>query len=398
MISVEDAIAIIRQHRYKGIEECIALNQSIGRMLAQEVRADRDFPPFDRVSMDGIAVSWDDVMDGIRHFRREAKQFAGEAKRERKGERGTCIETATGAIAPGNCDLIIPYEHLDENDGVFTLTEGHQYRRWQNVHKQGSDQHRGDLLISANTPIGMPELTSLATVGHSRVVVIKRPRVAVISTGDELVDVSSVPATHQIRRSNHMTIASILGPAIADLSSFHLNDDATAMTDWLHEEIPNYDLLVFSGGVSMGKKDYLPKVLRDVGIQEHFHKVNQRPGKPLWFGTGANTAVFGLPGNPVSTAVCASHYVRETFLSELFHSDQITASLSEEISFLPSLSLFQPVILTSTDGGLVISPKKNHGSGDLASLLGTHGYILLPATRTTFNAGEQFHYVPWKRN
>ncbi len=402
MISIAQARELMHLHRFEPEVEHVTLQRALGRVLAVDVFSDRALPPYDRVSMDGIAVAAADLDLGIRTFRREARQFAGEPALLRSDEKGSCIETATGAVLPNNCDTVIPYEALIESGDEFILREDASVRPLQNVHKTGSDLASGERILPLGSEIHAATIAALASVGYAQVPVFSLPRTAVVSTGDELVAVEQLPLAHQIRQSNAHTIQSLLEPLGIHAIHFHLDDDRHAMLNWLNTHQHRFDLIIFSGGVSMGKKDFLPEVLAEIGVEKHFHKISQRPGKPLWFGSKNNLHVFGLPGNPVSTFISMIMHVRPWIASSSHFATAETNSvlLGESLDFTPELTLFQPVILKNESGCLHAFPVRGNGSGDYHSLLQCTGVIELPANRTHFERGEIVNYTSfsWRKN
>ena len=387
-----------------GIEN-VAIDQALGRVLAVTVTTDRDLPPFDRVTMDGIAVSSADWAAGQRFFKRVAQQFAGEPQCHRGTETGTCVETSTGAVLPGDCDAILPYEWLRETDAGFECVHDGAVKPYMNVHRKGSDLPQGYFVLHAGYRIDPTAIGILASVGCTEVSVRTLPRIAVISTGDELVDINNSPLSHQVRRSNDRAISAVLADLGVTTERFHLEDSPQSMAAWLANNRQRFDALVFSGGVSKGKRDFLPQVLEQSGIRQRFHRVSQRPGKPFWFGEGTQV-VFGLPGNPVSALVGAVVYIRpwvEACLG-LIHPQQPSPPwsviLAEELQFQPPLTLFKPVVIECVQGQLLARPAEYNGSGDFSSLAGIHGFIELDQSSTHFPAGSvvNYHPIAWKRN
>lgn len=402
MISIEQARKIMQLHRFDPEIEHVTLQRALGRTLAIDVFADRSLPPFDRVSMDGIAVAAADLDAGIRSFYCESKQFAGEPAVRRSDNAGTCIETATGAVLPGNCDTIIPYEALIETADAFILRDAIHVKPYQNVHRAGSDLPENTRILPLGRTIDAAAIAALASVGYAQVPVFTLPRTAIVSTGDELVAVEQIPLPHQIRQSNAHTIQSLLQPLGVHATHYHLDDDRSVMLNWLASHAPRFDLIIFSGGVSMGKKDFLPEVLAEIGVEKHFHKVSQRPGKPMWFGNKQNMHVFGLPGNPVSTFLSVILHVRPWIASSapLATLAPEAVLLGEPFEFAPELTLFQPVILKNENGCLHAYPVRGNGSGDYHSLIQCTGVIELPAHRNRFERDEIVHYTSfaWRKN
>jgi molybdopterin molybdotransferase len=236
------------------------------------------------------------------------------------------------------------------------------------------------------------DLAVLATTGNSKVDVKSLSKVAVVTSGDELVEVSETPLPHQIRKSNIYAISSLLNSFSAEINHFHIKDSLNESIQTLREICDSYDVIVLSGGVSAGKKDYLPEALKEVGIEKLFHKIAQRPGKPMWFGKNENTVVFALPGNPVSSFMCAVRYVLPWFKKSLGLPMQTEmAVLGEEVIFKPSLAYFMQVKLSNENGLLKAYPIEGGGSGDLANLSLADAFMELPKKETdTFKKGDVF--------
>lgn len=390
MISVTEALQIITtQTKSFPIEE-VDLLQSIGRILAQPITADRDFPPFDRATMDGIAISSRAFGQDVRQFRITDMQPAGHPQKQLTN-RGNCIEIMTGAILPIGADVVIRYEDLTIADNVAYVNLN-EVTPYQNVHLQGSDKKAGELLVEAGVKITPAIVAIMASVGMATVPVYRLPKVAVCSTGDELVPVTQQPLPHQIRQSNsYMLLAGLQQEGIT-ASKYHLPDEPEAMAIKMAKMIEEYDVLLFSGAVSKGKFDFLPQVLQQLGMQTLFHSIAQKPGKPLLFGKFNNGAlVFGFPGNPVSTWVCYQLY----FKAWLYRSLNIQlplhqAALSKDIKFKPPLTHHVLVRLTNQDGQLLATPVDTSTSGDMVNLMQAEGFISLPADQEHFAEGSVF--------
>jgi molybdopterin molybdotransferase len=243
-----------------------------------------------------------------------------------------------------------------------------------------------------------------ATIGKSNVRVAGLPRIAVISTGDELVDISETPLPHQIRKSNVVQIAAVLRQYGVQLKTFHISDDQGAVEDLIRELISGYDCLILSGGVSAGKFDYVPEALDNLGVRKIFHKVAQRPGKPFWFGVkekavrpGKNPGppdcvVFALPGNPVSSFMCTLRFVIPWLNAyQGIARPPEYAILTKDFHFKPPLTYFLQVKLVyGEDGMRYATPAEGHGSGDLANLVEADGFLELGAGHEVYGKGERF--------
>ncbi|ELR70021.1 Molybdopterin biosynthesis protein MoeA [Fulvivirga imtechensis AK7] len=356
----------------------------------EDVYADRDFPPFNRVMMDGIAIDSHEWEKGRREYTIEGIQTAGSPQAVLSDSKN-CLEVMTGAMLPQGTDVVIRYEDVTV-EGKKALIDLEEIKVLQNIHLKGTDRKAGDVLMSKSQVLSPAEIAVLATVGKSKVKVAKHLRIAIVSTGDELVDIEDTPNPYQIRKSNVYA----LGAALADLrhktNIFHIKDEKQVLTSELKVILAEHDVVILSGGVSKGKKDYVPEVLSSLGVEKYFHGVKQRPGKPFWFGKhNSGTAVFALPGNPVSTFMCFYKYV-VAYLNASYgkKGKQAKAKLAAPFSFAPELSYFLQVKVVYAGGELQAEPVVGRGSGDLANLLEADAFLELPPDRAQFEAGEVF--------
>jgi molybdopterin molybdotransferase len=399
MLSVQEAERHIARYIALLPIEQVPLAQATGRVLRELLYADRDFPPFDRVTMDGIAIRYSDWAAGARRFQIEGMQAAG-APQKLLSLPQACFEVMTGAVLPNGADTVIRYEDLTVGEGVAAINVA-TIQNGQNVHRKGNDRLEDSVLLSAGRLLGSAEIGVAATVGHSSLAVSVLPRVALVSTGDELVDIDTTPLPHQIRRSNVHAAAAMLKQRLGiDCTFHHCSDDAVILTTHLAQVLAQSDVVVLSGGVSEGKFDLVPAVLAGLGVEKVFHKVAQRPGKPFWFGVKpGGPVIFALPGNPVSTFMCLLRYVLP-FLEQCLGlpvKPTTFAVLSETVQFNPKLTYFLQVSLHSdVSGHLMAKPVPGQGSGDLANLTGADGFLELPAEMDVFEAGMVFRV--WRYN
>lgn len=398
MLSVDQAEKIIFENLLSLPGERVGLEQARGRALREPIVADRDFPPFDRVTMDGIAIRYAAFEAGRRQFVVQGIQAAGQAP-QTLGDEAACLEVMTGAMLPDGADAVVRYEDLDITDGMATLLCA-DVAAGQNIHVRGSDRREGDLLLPAGKRIGPAEIATAATVGKTGILVSARPKAAIVSTGDELVDISATPLPHQIRRSNVYAVQALLADYLHPNSRiFHFPDDRVSIAAGLEAIFAEFELLVLSGAVSEGKFDFLPEVLTALGVETLFHKVAQRPGKPFWFGRLPGKAVvFALPGNPVSTFLCARRYLLPFLEQSARVTPQVpeTAVLGAPVHFKPALTFFLPVRVVPEKGLLQAYPLAGQGSGDLANLNDADGFLELPLERDVFNAGEAFPFFRYR--
>lgn len=399
MITPAEADLLIGQNLQCLPIESLPLAQCAGTVLRENIYAERDQPPFDRVAMDGVALASRAVHAGTRGFRIQAIQAAGEPPLTLAAT-SDCIEVMTGGVLPVGCDSVIPVEQVSIAGGRASLAEGLKVEPWQNVHRRGTDTRQGTLLVSAGLRLRAPEIAIAASAGMARIRVSSQPMLAVISTGNELVEPGEPVLAHQIRRSNAYAIVSALREhGFQRVADDHLHDDADELRQRLSFHLKTHDVLILSGGVSMGKFDLVPGVLAELGVRTVFHKVAQRPGKPLWFGVGpGGTAVFGLPGNPVSTLVCFTRYVLPALLGSLGHAPQPAEriALAAPVTVNPALSYFLPVRLEQDDWGrLWAQPSPTNGSGDYTALGGTDGFVELPPGPNTYPKGFVTRLYRW---
>ena len=379
-------------------KEAAAVAASTGKVLRQKVVAERDQPPFDRVTMDGVAISYADVENGTREFPVQATQAAGDTQLSL--EVGKAIEIMTGASLPVGADCIVPVERISVSNDVAALEAGYEVEQNQFIHPRGSDHTKGTELLSPGKRISPMDIAIINSCGLTDVATSKSPRIRVISTGNELVAAGKPVEPHQIRLSNGPAVIAMLQQhGYNDCEHDHLVDELDLLREKIGEHLDNADVLVLSGGVSMGKADYVPQVLGELGVEVVFHKISQRPGKPMWFGMGLKgQAVFALPGNPVSTLVCCRQYVIPALNAASGQREQAPefASLAQPFAFKPQLTCFLPVRLISSVGGQVLAiPVHTNTSGDFASLNGTDGYIELPLEEANFAAGTAAQLHCW---
>jgi molybdopterin molybdotransferase len=371
--------------------ESLPLTQCVGGTLRENVYAERDHPPFDRVTMDGIAVDSASLRRGLKRFRIQATQAAG-VPPIKLGSAEDAIEVMTGAILPVGTDCIVPVEQLDVADGYASLKIAVTSSPFHNVHRRGSDSRQGTLLLESGTLLRAPEIAVAASAGMARVRVSSQPAVMVVSTGDELIEPGDPIADYQVRRSNAYAVAATLRKrGLVRVGDDHVPDDEDQLRERLDLHLTTHEVVVLSGGVSMGKFDFVPKVLSQLGVQAVFHNIAQRPGKPMWFGIGPQgQAVFGLPGNPVSTLVCLIRYVIPAIAEAMgTKRDQPERlALASPVSFQPPLAYFLPVCIEHDDWGRPwANPKPPNGSGDFLSLAGTDGFVELPPGPNTYPKG-----------
>jgi molybdopterin molybdotransferase len=401
MIDVEDAERIILENVVDfGIEK-VPIEASFGRILAENLKADRDFPPFDRVTMDGISINFEAFYAGQKNFKIESISPAGSSQHSLKNTKN-CIEVMTGTMLPKNCDTVIRYEDLDIKNG-FASIQIDEIKKGQNIHKKGTDRHENDIIIPKGRTIASPEIGVAATIGKSEILVKKMPKVVIISTGDELIPVCEKPLLHQIRTSNGHAIQAALKNWGVSADIVHLRDNENLIEQSIKQFLIDYDVLILSGGVSAGKFDFVPQSLNNQGVTKLFHKISQRPGKPFWFGRASSITnragiVFALPGNPVSTFMCLQRYFKVWLDASLGigNSENLTAELTEDVFFKPDLTYFLQVKIIYQNSQILAKPISGNGSGDLANLADADAFLELPKGRDLFKKGESFRLFVYR--
>ena len=399
LLTSQEAERLIDDHLSCLSSETRALSLCVSRVLREDVFAERDNPPFDRVCMDGIAVSSAALRQGQRRFNVLDTQAAG-SPALRLSAPDSAIEVMTGAIMPLDADCIVPLEQYLLADNVATLQADVVTKPHHNVQLRGADGPRGVLMLRSGTVLGAPEIAVAASAGKSHLQVSSQPAFMVISTGNELVEPGEPIASHQVRRSNaYAVVAALRSRGFDRLADDHIADDEAQLRSRLRLHLETYDVVILSGGVSMGRFDLVPKALAALGVREIFHRVAQRPGKPMWFGVGPRgQAVFGLPGNPVSTLVCLVRYIIPAITSAMGAPRRPDArlALSAPVTFNLPLTLFLPVTIEHDGWGRPwASPRPTNTSGDYLALAGTDGFVELPPGPNTYDKGFVANIYRW---
>jgi molybdopterin molybdotransferase len=400
MITVNDAEQLIMSRLLALGPQKIPLSKAHGSALREALIADRDYPPFDRVAMDGYALSFATWHAGIRRFRVEGLQTAGQPPHSRKAPDGA-IEIMTGAKLPEGCDFVVRYEDTRRTESFMEVIEDVEALPFANVHRRGSDASSGARFEDAR--VNPPLAALAASFGYASIEVARKARIQILGLGDELVSIDSDPTDYQIRESNVHAVGMALRARGYDVDIKVLRDEPNRIRSHIEAALECKDVLLLSGGVSAGKTDFVPTLLLELGVTKIFHKVLQRPGKPLWFGRlGSGPAVFGLPGNPVSTLICLYRYVLP-FLkaSELGHTCANQSPYAELLGAMPKprkLTHFVPVRLEWTKDARVHARKAEHnGSGDFISLHDTDGFVEVPGeSEPSFDPEQKyFRYYGW---
>jgi len=380
--------------------EACPLLEAHGQILRAAIHTDRDLPPFDRVTMDGYALRAADLKKKRRTFKIQGVQAAGMRPAELSEEPNACVEIMTGAVLPVGADCVVPYEETTRTGDSMTISNQTILEAGNSVHPRGSDYAEGALVVEAGTILTGREIAVAASCGGAILQVTKQPKIAVVSTGDELVEVDAIVAPHQVRRSNDYALrAALIAAGYPEVSRFLLHDMKHEIEHQLWHILAEFDVVLLTGGVSKGKFDYLPEVLESLEVKKVFQGIAQRPGKPFWFGIGPRqVAVFALPGNPVSAYTCMHRYALPALekASGLPPTSPRTIRLEVSVTFKAPLARLMPVeLIDQGDGTQVARPLPTNTSGDFAGLVGTDGFVELPADQSEFPAGTVANYWSW---
>ena len=398
-IDVNTAVELINAAMPDFGTEIVPLEAATGKVLRQNIAAERDQPPFNRATMDGIAIAGNSLGNGTREFSIAGTQAAGQEQQQLPTQ-DACLEVMTGAVMPEGTDTVIPIERVEIANNLAKVEHEYVAQAGQFVHLKGSDHRQYDHLLEPGVRINGPNMAILTAAGKNAVQVAASPAVAIISTGDELVDVGKDIAPHQIRSSNDRAIATALEQRGYDkLTRARLPDDRAALLKQIRRLHRDNDVLILSGGVSMGKFDYVPAILTELGIELIFHKILQRPGLPMWFGVSNDQKpVFALPGNPVSTLVCLIRYVLPAlnYASGAMPSTPEYVPLKKAVEFSPDLCWFLPVKLRINDtNGWQADPRPTNTSGDFIGLRNTDGFVELQRGMDQYPTGYRARLFRW---
>jgi molybdopterin molybdotransferase len=366
----------------------LAVLSALGHVLAQEVKTDREYPPFDRSTRDGYAVRASDVAAGVTlHCTGEIK--AGDTVTAPLAP-NTCVQIMTGAALLAGADAVVMIEHTQRDTDMVRFDRTAQ--PGQNVVPRGSEARAGQTLLTRGIRLGYAELAIAAQVGARELRCASKPRVAILSTGDEVVSIDAAPGPFQIRNSNSVSLAAqvtLAGgePVLYGNAADTLEDLKQKIALGLHE-----DVLVLSGGVSMGKYDLVETVLKGLGAEFYFDAVAIRPGRPAVFGHCGDTFVFGLPGNPVSTMVTFELFVVPA-LDVLSGADArplpfLEATLGQALNEKPGLTHFLPARLEWHGTTPQVRALAWQGSGDIATVARANCFLVVPSDRSQVAAGE----------
>ena len=393
MISVDEALAtVLGAVEPLGVER-VPLLDALGRVLAQEVRSPRDIPGFDNSAMDGFAVRSADVAGATADnpVRLTVTETVPAGKMpSHEVHPGQAARTMTGAPIASGADAIVPVEQTRESGNqveILTSAPPHAF-----VRPRGEDVKQGELAMTPGRLLGAADLGMLASLNRAMVGVYRRPRVAIVATGDELVDVDEAPSGAQVVNSSAYALSGGIREAGGEAAMLRVARDTPDEVRERLTEAMAFDIIFTTGGVSVGQFDHVKTVMDELGLKTLFHGVAQRPGRPLKFGTLENRPVFGLPGNPVSTLVCFYLYARPALLKMSGRTEvglpRVTARCARDIKLPKGLTEFVRVKLERRDSGYVAVPTGNQGSGIFSSIARADGLLIGPAERERLREGD----------
>jgi molybdopterin molybdotransferase len=404
LLSASEALKIILASAGTVQAETLPLSQAWGRILAGAVRADRDLPPFPRVAMDGFAVRAADFSAGQAKLRIAGTIASGDAWDRGDLKAGSCLRIMTGAPLPPGADAVVQVEksRLSES-GDEVILEEPSIGEGLNVHPQGADARAGDILLSPGEVLGAGHIAVMASVGAARVTVSRAVRVAVLSTGREIVPPAESPLPFQIRNSNGPALRAYFceTPWVQAEEKGIVPDALDATEAAIDRALEQADVLILSGGVSAGEFDYVPQALENLGVRKGFHKVAMRPGMPLWFGKApSGTLVFGLPGNPVSVLVTCREFVMPA-LRKLAGAREVlrpgvfvpaAARFAKRKGF--TVFVLSNLVVEGERTGCV--PVPYHGSGHFLAAAVSDGLAVVPPGKEVVEPGEMLEFHPWE--
>lgn len=371
--------------------ETVQLDQSVGRVLAQEIHANRDLPPYDVSAMDGFALRSADlagvpvVLEIIEDIK--AGDLPGKIL-----QTGQCARIMTGAPVPVGADAVIRVEETQEA-GATAVRINKAVKPGNDIRLRGENMKDGDVVLTAGTEITPGIIGVLATVKAARFSVFRRPRVAILSTGNELEGMDEAVDLNKIPNANsYALMAQVQALGIEPVLLGIARDDPAELEQYLKRGL-EYDVLLVSGGTSVGVHDYVRPTIEKLGVEMKFWRLAIRPGHPLAFGTTHKTAVFGLPGNPVSSMVCFEQFVipalRQMMGNKRLYRRTVTARVAHDVKFRPGRTEFIRVQLTRDDNGYIASSTGTQSSGVLLSMARADGLMVIPSDSTGLAAGAQ---------
>ena len=399
MLSYEDARALVFEHVKPLEKEQRHLIESHGLALSEDIVAPYGMPLFDNSAVDGYAVQAADLTAASREnpVRLEKLGYisAGDSGKDPLGS-GQCVQIATGAPLPAGADTIVMKEDIKLEESLVCFFQS--IPKTENVRYQGEDIPEGRTVIPVGTVIGPAQMAVLATFGFSRVPVRRVPKISIVSTGSELVDVDENPQSGQIRESNRYMLAGMVKQESCELVKMTMVPDIPKILKHEFEDALQADVVLISGGMSVGERDYAKPILKEMGVEEIFWKIKFKPGKPLFFGKRGKTLVFGLPGNPASSYVLFEEFVRPAMRQlmgrRILEADMVKARLDESISKTYKRLHFMRGQLHQQNGEYRVRPLNFQGSHSIGSLVESNALLRVEANSPVLPKGCQVSVRP----
>ncbi|MBU1122867.1 MAG: molybdopterin molybdotransferase MoeA [Candidatus Omnitrophica bacterium] len=398
MISFVEALDKIVKNTPVLLAEEVGVTESVGRVLAQDICSPINMPPMDKSAMDGYAVNYKDAIRNNLTLKCGGVIQAGSANQKSINE-GQCVKIMTGAPIPKTADTVVMVENTKNVDTRVKILK--PIKKGQNICFKGEDITVNQKLLAKGKIISIADIALIATTGKSFIKVIKKPTVAFLNTGDEIVPAGKKLPKNKIYNSN--------GPQLAALLSFDgisgkflgiVKDKPEALTKTIKKGL-NYDILLISGGVSMGDYDFIPQILQTLKIRKIFHKVKIKPGKPLLVGKHKKTLIFGVPGNPVSNFTTYMLFIRTAIYKMMGYKNFMPqfkeGIIKKTVKRNPGRLHFVPVTVEKKNHKKYLTPPTSHGSADIVSLSQADGFMMVDADKTLVKKNEKIKYIIWKK-
>ena len=385
MLSYIEAQHIIKSFAHSFGTEKVLLDDALGRVIAEDVFADRDYPPFNRSAMDGYAIRAEDLQNGINKFEIVDAIYAG-GNTEKDISSAQCYKIMTGAAVPISANAVIRKEDAEQNENAVSFLIN-EIKPFQNIARRGEDMKERDLVLNKSGKCNAAVIGLLASVGKHNPLVESLPTVAIITTGNEVMQLGEEVSEVQIRNSNLYVLKALLKSwNIKPSYHYHAPDDPQKILSVLENAL-QFDIVIINGGVSAGDADYVPSVLQQLGVKQFFHKVAIRPGKPFWCGHKEKTMVFALPGNPLSCLVTFTLFIRH-YLESCFglSSSLLSLPIAEERKQKVKLDEFFPVKIKGEPSQF--HPISFNGSGDIRLGFEANAFAIHPADKAELKKGE----------
>lgn len=401
MLSIDAARDLVSRNVARLPATQVSLADALGLVLAEDIASDVDSPPFDKALMDGFAVRSSDFADGRAELRILERVLAGQLP-TKPVDPGEATQIMTGAPLPAGADAVAKIEDCEIAGDLVQINAA--IRAGTSIIRRATNLKAGAVVLGAGTMLRPTHLGSAGEIGRGQLPVYRRPTASVLTTGDELVPINRVPGPGQIRNSNEaMLTAQIIAAGATPIPLGIARDERAELRAKITEGL-KADLFVLSGGVSAGAADFVPSELAAAGVEQVFHKVELKPGKPIWFGVkdrsdGSRCHIFGLPGNPVSSLVCFELFVKTALRRLSGIEPPVVPAISARLTHLHQQPADRPTMhlaqLTHTATGPEVSLVPWHGSSDLAATIGANAMAYLPGEAKHYQAGDLLLTTPW---